>query len=116
MGDILQGICECGFDTGNIPGGGGFSDFETNCSAPAVCINCKKFLVKNYLKKYSKCPACRKKVTFYNNPSLQIEISQTGSNYNHVFSWDDFYLPDTLYWCPKCEKKKMRFIDVGCFD
>ena len=117
MGDILRGICKCGFDTDTFFAGGGFHDSETNCSAPAVCRNCKEFLVKNYLKKYSKCPVCRKKVTFYNSPSLQIESSQTGSNNcNIVFSWDDFCLPGTLYWCPKCEEMRMKFIFAGRFD
>ncbi len=117
MGSILRGICKCGFDTDTFFAGGGFHDSETKCSAPAVCRNCKEFLVKNYLKKYSKCPVCRKKVTFYNSPSLQIESSQTGSNNcNIVFSWDDFCLPGTLYWCPKCKEMRMKFIFAGRFD
>ena len=57
MGSILRGICKCGFDTDTFFAGGGLHDSETNCFAPAVCRNCKEFLVKNYLKKYSHhCP------------------------------------------------------------
>ena len=54
MGVILQGQCECGFETENLFIGGGMLDFTSICYLPAVCLNCNIFLVKNYNKKYSK--------------------------------------------------------------
>ena len=64
MGSILKAKCECGFKT-KFPGGAGKVDFNEKCNFPAICENCKEFVVINYLAKYHRCPKCRKKVKFY---------------------------------------------------
>ena len=51
MGIIIKAICKCGFESEDIFAGGGFLNFQTNCSAPAICLNCRRFLIKNYMKK-----------------------------------------------------------------
>lgn len=122
MGSIIKAICECGFESGDIFAGGGFLNFQTICSAPAICLNCNRFLIKNYMKKYSKCPVCWKKVTFYNDPSVQIQINESYKKSDNVFSWHvndekgEFRLPNTRYLCPKCGKMTLKFEKVGNWD
>ena len=122
MGSTIQGVCKCGFDTGTFNAGGGFRDFITNCSAPAVCLHCNKFVVKNYMKTYSRCPTCRKKVTFYNDSRLQKQPKKTDNQYKDAFSWNvndekgTFRLPETRYYCPECKQMALEFIHVGCWD
>ena len=119
MGTIIKAICNCGFKSEDVFAGGGFSNFRTICLAPALCLNCKTFVVKNYLNKYSRCPVCRKKVTFYNNPILQ--VSTVDLDKESIFSWhtkekEEFLLPDTLYLCPKCEQIRLKFVWIGNWD
>ena len=121
MGSILKAECQCGFESEEILAGGGM-DFHRSCRAPALCPVCKIFLVKNYMKKFSKCPTCRRKIVFYDDPIIQAD-SKTE---DYVFEWnlpfdngtgkDVFKLPDTQYLCPKCGKMNMKFIDYGCWD
>ena len=62
MGDIIKAICECGFESEDIFAGhgGGFPFFQKICMVPAICLDCRKLLVKDYLKKHAKCPDCGK--------------------------------------------------------
>lgn len=121
MGEIIKAICTCGFESENIFAGGGFQNFQTTCTAPAICLNCRKFLIKNYKKKHEKCPDCGKGVTFYNNPSLQIQTDESKKS-RVIFSWHisgkrgDFQLPDTQYLCPRCGKMTLTFIVIGNWD
>jgi Zn finger protein HypA/HybF involved in hydrogenase expression len=121
MGDMLQALCECGFKSKIILAGGGIVNFTHYCGAPAVCLHCQEFLIKNYKKKYSKCPSCGKKVTFYNDSSLQIPVSESYKNHK-IFEWHinnekvDFQLQDTQYFCPKCRKMTLTFECVGNWD
>ena len=122
MGDVIRAMCKCGFKSEDIYAGGGMEDFQTNCTTPALCTHCSRFLIKNYLKKYSKCPVCRKKVVFYNDPSLQSRRGRTSEGNGDVFSWDTrgekglFRLPDNHYLCPRCGKMTLRFICIGLWD
>lgn len=122
MGNILQGLCRCGFDTGDIFAGGGFVNFMDTCNAPALCPNCNEFLIKNYMKNGSnRCPACHSRVTFYDDPSLH-DPSPGDDQYDFVFVWringrDDFFkLPDAKFLCPKCNNMSLVFEDKGCWD
>ena len=121
MGTIIKAICKCGFESKDILAGGGFSNFQTTCMAPAICLNCRKFLVKNYKEKDENCPTCGKKVVFYNDPSLQIRIKEP-TKARVIFSWrisddgKDFRLPDTLYLCPECGEMTLTFVEGGFWD
>ena len=46
-------------------------DFDRMDHEPAFCSSCKDLVVVNYLSNRPRCPRCRKKVTFYNEPSLR---------------------------------------------
>jgi len=124
MGTLLKATCECGFESDYIYLGYGMLGFGSYCNAPAVCLNCNLFLEKDYYKKYSKCPTCRKKVVFYNDPSVQKEKSKKAGNEekSYDFNWGTpneekyFYLPDTYFYCPACHKMTMKFSFAGCWD
>jgi uncharacterized protein YbaR (Trm112 family) len=75
----------------------------------------------NLLDKSACCPKCKGPVTYYNDPSLQEEIDLSKKEYEPIFSWsisdtEDFVLPRTKYYCPKCKKMELEFSDVGCWD
>jgi len=60
--------------------GGGYAReqyYKTTCMAPAICLNCRKFLIKNYMKRHEKCPDCEKEVTYYNDPSVQAQMNKS---------------------------------------
>jgi len=122
MGGIIEAHCKCGFESGAIYAGGGMSNFLKVCNAPAICLNCNIFLIENYIEKHSKCPKCREKVTFYNDPKVQEQVSESYETYNDIFSWNindekgEFRLPNTRYYCPGCNEMTMEFLSVGNWD
>lgn len=137
MGTIIEARCACGFESGRIYAGGGFQNFKEVCAAPALCMSCMQLVVKNCYDKDSKCPACGKRVTFYNDPKLQApndEIKHLKQSrlpleriiaqelVRDVFDWgrleDEFRfrLPNIQYLCPKCGKMTMKFLNVGDWD
>ncbi len=122
MGIKLRGLCKCGFDTGDIFVGAGFMNFMDTCNAPAICLNCNEFLVRNYMKKNeARCPGCDGKVTFYDDPSLY-DPSAKIEEHGYLFIWrvadkDEFFkLPDTSFLCPKCKNMTLVFEDIGNWD
>jgi hypothetical protein len=123
MGGILEAHCACGFESGHLLVGGGMLTFHEICHAPAVCLRCNIFLMKNYMKKYSKCPECNKKVVFYNDPSVQMEfVSSSHDEEDQIFSWyldeerGHFDLPKTTFFCPNCKNVTLKFRDIGNWD
>ena len=123
MGSILKAHCACGFESGEFLAGGGMLNFHEICYAPAVCLRCNIFLIKNYMKKYSKCPDCNKKVTFYNDPSVQMApIPNSHDEEDEIFSWNlghekgHFSLPNTTFFCPTCKNFTLEFRDIGFWD
>lgn len=121
MGGIINAKCKCGFESGGIFAGGGMRNFARVCNVPALCENCRDLVVVNYIRKDLKCPKCRKRVVVYNDPILQ-QARKKVAGESDIFSWFidklkcSFVLPDVYYLCPKCGKKRMRFIDIGCWD
>jgi len=118
MGSIFEAMCYCGFQSGNLPLGGGFRDFETNCSIPALCEKCGHFGLYNYIEKSPVCTECGNEVTFYTSPHLQGDHRYGDGE---LFSWnidDDttVFLPLTDYLCPKCGKMNMFFEHIGMWD
>ncbi len=115
MGNTLRASCKCGFKMEFIAGGG-FSSFQHFCGAPAYCKKCNKFVLANYLDPNVKCPDCGKKLTFYNDPTLQTPTKQL----ENIFSWNmpsgQFILPDTTYLCAKCGKFNLKFENIGNWD
>jgi DNA-directed RNA polymerase subunit RPC12/RpoP len=138
MGAVIEARCACGFESGRIYAGGGFQNFEQVCAAPALCMKCRQFVIKNYKNKYSKCPTCNRKLMFYNDSKLQAPKDGKRGEYGvfkqgefrfpdnfdpgkgdgprDVFVWGKFRLPDVEYLCPKCGKMTMEFSHVGDWD
>ena len=115
MGRIIQASCECGYESEHLFIGSGFLDMNHDrYLAPAVCFNCHKISEKNYLAKYPRCPSCRKKIIFYNDPILGAD-SNDSSEYDEK-NEGEFTLPDNSYLCPKCGQMKMRFFNAGNWD
>ena len=117
MGSVLQAHCACGFESEEIFAGSGMRSFlQENCILPALCKECGILFERNVLNKtYIRCPRCRKKAHFYTDPSLQGATNEQAP----IFEWyleDEYILPDTLYLCPSCKEKNMRFYDVGSWD
>jgi hypothetical protein len=119
MGNVLRGRCACGFDTGDIFAGGGFITYADKCNAPAVCLDCSEFLVRNYLQKETTvCPGCHGKLTFYDDPSLFTSPQQIEGD-GFLFTWKlankdgHFRLPRAEFLCPKCKKMTLMFEDHG---
>lgn len=119
MGTGLRATCDCGFMVAQILAGGGFANHGTICWAPALCAACKQLVVGNYLSKRPRCPKCRKKVVFYDVPSLREARADGESDEatDVVFSWftgtSEFRLPAACYLCPRCGKFKLRFVKSG---
>ncbi len=122
MGGIIRAHCKCGFNSGVIYAGGGMSNFLEVCNAPAICLNCDIFLIKNYMKEQSKCPKCRKKVVFYNDPQVQEQVSESHKESSCIFCWNVsdekgiFLLLDKKYLCPECKEMTMEFLSTGSWD
>ncbi len=109
MGGIIKAGCECGFET-DFMGGSGSEDFETVCKAPALCLNCKKFIVENYMDKNAVCPDCKGNIIYYDDPDLQDTDDAQPSTDTTIF-----ILPDVKCLCPECGKKQMTFKHIGCW-
>ncbi|MFW6116747.1 MAG: hypothetical protein ACOC6F_03375 [bacterium] len=97
-------------------------NFETYCDAPALCDECGRLHVLNYLNSTNRCPECGKPVVFYDDPSLfSLPAGQSGE-ITTVFSWtvageaEPFVLLDVGYLCPKCREMRMRFVRADFWD
>jgi hypothetical protein len=119
MGLILGAQCKCGFNQ-QFDFGSNLIDFHENCFVPAICLNCNKFQVINYLDNDSCCIDCGSEITPYNDPSLQLNPEMNGNKF--AISWlvnadkGRFILPPTQYKCPKCGNMKLHFVNCGCWD
>jgi len=111
MGGIIKAICKCGFETGFM-GGSSAANYINVCNAPAICISCKTFMVKNYLSDNTKCESCNSQIIFYNNKILQGLPSEKSV---HDTAKKEFVLPEVNCLCPKCDEIKMKFLSTGCW-
>jgi len=93
--------------------GSSATNYLNVCNAPAICMSCKTFMVKNYLSDDTKCESCDSQIIFYNNNVLQRLSSE-----KYVLYTDktEFILPEEKCLCPKCNKKEMKFEHTGCWD
>jgi hypothetical protein len=121
MGTMVQALCQCGFESGILGFGGGWSNFTTYCGAPALCQACGALQVANYLDESSRCARCGGPVVYYDDPRLWANADDTPADSSHFSLWNleggrVFRLPDTHCLCPKCGQMTLRFMDIGCWD
>ena len=129
MGDMLQAVCECGYQSNILFVGGGMIDLGEICKVPYYCENCKyigatNILMKNpenpdeiIIRKTIKCSKCRRKVQHYGEV-----IKKTFEYADYVFfQWEledenSYIVNDKYYYCPKCKKIKLKFYPCGNWD
>jgi len=86
-------------------------------SEPALCRECRKLVLANYITKKPVCPDCSGKVVFYNETGLRSGRPRDPDDYVH--SWqgriegEPFVLCDVRYLCPNCGKISLRFAQTG---
>jgi hypothetical protein len=120
MGSGLEGSCSCGFVVPSFAAGGGMANFTTTCWAPAYCATCRTVIVRNYLSKRPRCGTCRRRIVFYDDPSLRAPAGaedHSDAGRAIVFSWwteaGQFLLPAARYLCPACREFGLEFHDSG---
>ncbi|MCA9410558.1 MAG: hypothetical protein KC944_05080 [Candidatus Omnitrophica bacterium] len=115
MGSILVAKCPCGFEPEPIFAGGGMMEkYRTICLAPALCLRCESIVTANYWDEDARCPHCRGRVKFYDDPNLQASKEGVTNSLSEVFAWGSdnakrFVLSDKFFYCPRCGEFKMEF-------
>ena len=118
MGSIVSAHCECGYESGEMPLGGGMINFTTQCNVPHYCGECKILFIANLFEKKVLCPECRQeKVIVYDDERA---CKREG---NEIFSWNieneiarKGKITDGEYICPNCEKFNLIFLIAGNWD
>jgi hypothetical protein len=120
VGSILKATCGCGFSI-TIKAGRQTPDGQS--LMPAVCEECHTFLVVDYRNPI--CPDCGKKVLFYGEMMYKfidyslLEEKHTPARkraYKSRGKHDEtLAMPMACqdYWCPKCDRKRLRFEYTG---
>jgi len=119
MGDLVDIICDCGYQAEMLSVGGGFLDFNDVCHFPCLCLNCKEIVNADVFQKPITCPKCHgQEIKPYDHPSL---IGEQGEEI--IADWHveeiigrALVLTDGKYYCPKCEQYSLSFLNSGCFD
>ena len=123
MGSMLISQCQCGYESETLFIGGGMISMNEEYYVPFYCDDCEIVIERNVmndfgLKKYNKCPKCRKKVQYYG--SISEEKSDVEFYHNTPdgrFDFDRRYnFDDDKNHCPKCKKDNLTFNLVGCWD
>ncbi len=113
MGSIIKGICEkCGYETKDLYYGGGFANFTTCCDYPTLDKVEKELTMANIMDKKEVIKQ-NPNLVFYDNKALIDKDSQKGAGYEE---WGEYKLYNQGYLCPKCNKFKLGFSGVGCWD
>jgi hypothetical protein len=119
MGSSVEAICECGYSTSTLIGGGMMS-FQTTCYFPCLCEHCRNIVPVNLLAPEPRCPQCdATKIKPYDDPRLAESRGQ-----EIVAEWNmggeqgrTLTLTDGAYLCPRCNRVALRFTDGGlCWD
>jgi len=119
MGSSVIAECKCGYNL-SILIGGGMMNFTTTCYFPCLCKKCEEVVQVNLLSRRPKCPSCRTtRLIPYDDSRV---IGKMGIN--DIAEWNmqeglgkDLVITDGKYYCPKCKKNNLRFLDSGlCWD
>ena len=119
MGQIISANCSKCQTQKEIYAGGGMANFETTCTFPALCENCKKVVEINLCDKLHQCPECNSpNVIPYNDPSLSDCPDKPDDENIMEWNMDDkiVILKDKPYKCPKCNEMSLWFLNAGWWD
>ncbi len=115
MGMGLSATCKCGFSE-HTAVGAGMADFQSNCAFPCFCTACRQFHTVNVFANDRKCPNCRADgLLLYDDPVLNDHSSD-----DSVADWNaidhlgrQLILTRSRYFCPGCQRLRMKFgIDI----
>ena len=116
MGSTIQAQCSCGYESDMLHVGGGMADMGQRCMAPALSNRTGTLVLRNFWGERSREDKTAG-ATFYTHHSLhRPDDTETA---RLVFEWHgdkeklDFVLANIGYKCPKCERMKMRYFDIG---
>jgi predicted Zn-ribbon and HTH transcriptional regulator len=113
MGSIIKAICPCGLESEEIMQGIGFNYLERSIQMePAFCDACGIVIGRDIQKLYSKCPKCRKKMTFYKPETEEEDDEAIG----YSFASDNYLQQREKWHCPRCKRETLRFEFMGCWD
>jgi len=126
---IFKPKCKCGYKFDDLFFGGGMILNNKEYFLPFYCDPCEIVIGRNImdesgydLKKYNKCPNCRKKIQFYGSISDKkslINSPYRGKDEFFRIEFDRRYnFEDNKNYCPKCKKNNLKFdyLPSGCFD
>lgn len=119
MGSSVKAQCTCGFEKDFIIGGG-MMNFATFCAFPCYCEKCRNIVEANLISKPLQCPKCKSdNIIPYDNKKLRLSRGK-----EIVCEWNmeddlgrNLELYNGNYFCPKCRKMSLKFINSGiCWD
>lgn len=133
MGQVLGGICECGYK-GSATLGAGRSNFQEVCRFPHYCRKCENLISVDIFKKDNTCPDCGSDdIHTYeastNSPKYKIieklsdeRLRSFGFHRSddEQFSWYGNTKSHVIlrggHHCPKCHNNSLRFFTELMFD
>ncbi len=131
MGKMVQGVCECGYESGRLCVGCGFAGPVPHW-VPIVCKQCGVLSTMNLYRRQGEAfverrvgPVCRKcqtRTSLLSDPSLHstgggaepIEKEFPRESDAVALQYEDHF--ETLYFCPQCREIKMRLLPCGRWD
>jgi hypothetical protein len=130
MGGLIKAICECGFESDDLPIGSGMMDYKEGvCGVPNYCDNCKIIgvaIIKDQISKSSSnaetenkitCRQCGREAHYYG----EIVKGKIEYKADNIADWpvtNDkvWVLKNKFYYCPKCQKNRIKFYFSGYWD
>ena len=110
MGQLLQATCLCGYKSGQLMYGIGFSSMEDGTNYEmCYCDNCG--IVESRDRRSTPvCSSCQMEIRYYRK-----KISQKDSD--DVDGVESNYWEEKLYWhCPACKQNLLSFQFIGLWD
>ena len=106
MGEIIKGICKCGYQTKKLKFGAGMADFEHSRTVPAISMMTAEIVELDIL---AKSP--NPQLVPYTDPRLHDQYCTC----TPLQAWDTF-LPTEGNYCPGCHQFRLRFESLALYD
>lgn len=106
MGEIIKGICKCGYQTKELKFGAGMADFEHSRTVPAISMMTADIVELDIL---AKSP--NPQLVPYTDPRLHDQ----NCTCTRLEAWDTL-LPTERNYCPGCHQFSLGFESLGLYD